>query len=291
MVTVQMSFVEVGEFEFQTVLPATIPKTQESAAELVEQNKTTFEKLYDRASLPYAKAQAVNATVTAGVNKVQEVNTLMKRIAEFPQEVQNILGSVDSLVLSGASVADSISGLVGMGFFDDLLESAEGAAFPEEVSDRFKIAAKDIKELFNFSPSVDASSASTDATIKLIQVAALGSYVQAMTRMDFESADEVFLFRDEVIAKIDSLLEETLDDDLFVRLEDLRADIIEDTDARAVNLARLTEIILPQTTPSLVLMNRLYGSIGQEQDFLERNQIPHPGFIVGAVPWKVLLNA
>jgi prophage DNA circulation protein len=83
-------------------------------------------------------------------------------------------------------------------------------------------------------------------------------------------------------------MEDTDDDELFVSIIDLKAQLVSGINARAANLSRILSHTPQQTVPSLVLAQSLYGSISREQDIIDRNKIHDPAFIPGEVEMEVL---
>jgi len=106
----------------------------------------------------------------------------------------------------------------------------------------------------------------------------------------FDSADQAVQARDNVLARLD-LLMNTAGDDVFNSLLDLRASVIDDVRIRAAQLPSIRQYYLPSTTSSLVLAHRLYGDAERAKDLVARNNVKHPGFIPGGQSIEVLIDA
>jgi prophage DNA circulation protein len=81
------------------------------------------------------------------------------------------------------------------------------------------------------------------------------------------------------------------DDDAFVVLMQLRADLGRAVPGADNDLPRLLTRIPPVTLPALVLAYQLYGSVELEADIVTRNDVRHPGFVPGGQSLQVLSHA
>jgi prophage DNA circulation protein len=80
----------------------------------------------------------------------------------------------------------------------------------------------------------------------------------------------------------------TAPDTLLTPLRNANAAMVQDISQRAVNLKRLRKLTLVAELPALVLAYRLYGTLEQEQDLINRNRVRHPGFVPAGRPLDVL---
>ena len=98
----------------------------------------------------------------------------------------------------------------------------------------------------------------------------------------------VTTFRELVLKKLDDLMTDTIDDDVFEKFTDLRKSIVDDIETRAIILSRLMTLKMNETTPALVISYMLYGDVDQEQSIIDRNNVLHPGFVPGGIDVEVL---
>jgi prophage DNA circulation protein len=93
-----------------------------------------------------------------------------------------------------------------------------------------------------------------------------------------------------VYIKLEELILNVIDDDLYFSLYDLQTAVTRDLNERAAELPRLAELTLNNSLPALVVSHDLYGNISQEQDIVDRNNVAHPSFVPGGIPIEVLTD-
>jgi prophage DNA circulation protein len=125
------------------------------------------------------------------------------------------------------------------------------------------------------------------AVQRLVQRLALVRAVELALDTPFESYEAAVSARTELADLLDEQAEEA-GDELYPTLVQFRADLTKAVPGEASDLPRLATYTAPSTVPSLVLTHRLYGTVAQEADVLQRNAVAHPGFVPGGVPLEVL---
>ena len=140
------------------------------------------------------------------------------------------------------------------------------------------------------SASSAASAANKQALTSLSQVQAVTAACQLSAQTTYTSYTDATNQLNAILDAIDAL-SNTVDDDSFVALQDLRAATAADVQARAADLAVITTITLQESMPAVVLAQRLYGAancLAAEADILSRNSVVHPAFLPSGVPLEVL---
>lgn len=283
MVRVSMSFVEVGDLVPITTYISTQAKVLESAQGAVAAQKTTFERLFDYASLPYAKAQEVLGQVNAAVEVIGQARKLVGQAPAFAAEIQNIGGALSSLVTDAGELADEMINLITFGF---LTEDTDADSVPD-----VKQSFAEIADLFEYTPYVAIPSEESSAFTALVKGTAMAQGGHMLSLAEFDSVEEAFAMRDQLFAAIDAFQNtEGLDDSIFTSMSGLRAQVERDIKERSASLPRLVEITLPKAVPALVLSYRLYGNVDEENSIISRNRIRHPGIVPSDIPIKVLTD-
>ena len=108
------------------------------------------------------------------------------------------------------------------------------------------------------------------AAIKAAESASVAEYAS------FQDAEKA---REDITAVIEEQIREDDGTDIFQKLSDVNAALVEALPDVDTDLPNLKEITLQSTTPSLLLTYDLFESIDNEQDIIDRNDIRHPGFI------------
>jgi len=78
---------------------------------------------------------------------------------------------------------------------------------------------------------------------------------------------------------IDTELLRTADNTLFMALTTLRSDLNRDITDRLAQVERMAERTPPDVLPAVVLAAQWYDDASRENEILDRNSIPHPGFL------------
>lgn len=107
----------------------------------------------------------------------------------------------------------------------------------------------------------------------------------------FDSYEEAIAARDTLFVAIDAEAVAANDDEVYVALLQLRAELALAVPGEQNHLPRLITYTPPVTSPSLVLAHRLYGELALTDDLVRRNRVRHPGFVVGGRALQVLAHA
>lgn len=283
MVRVSMSFIEIGDLNPITSFISTQAKVLKSAQEAVSSQKTTFERLFDYASLPFAKGQEVLDQVNGAVETIGEARKLVGQAPAFAAQLKNIGGALGALITDAKALADEMASLITFGF---LTEDQDADSVPD-----VKQSFAELTGLFGYSPRVTAPSDENTAFLQLIKGVAMAQGGHMLSIASFDSVEEAFSMRKELFDAIDSFQDEPgLDDDIFNAMSDLRAQVERDIKDRSATLPRMVEITLPKAVPALVLSYRLYTTLDEENSIISRNKVRHPGIIPSDVPIKVLTD-
>jgi len=154
-------------------------------------------------------------------------------------------------------------------------------------------------ETRNTTPSWKRAVINQQAVIALAQVSAAIQGTRAGTQAGWDSRDQAIAWRD--LAGDD--LDQAADiagaanwDATWQTATDLRAALIKDVATRAAPLPRLAILRPAATLPTALLAYQidgddLRGLFDRAEDLRRRNSIRHPGFVPGATPLEVLVDA
>ena len=132
--------------------------------------------------------------------------------------------------------------------------------------------------------------ANAAALTELVQASAAMQAAVALTELEFGNLTESQIYRSAVADALEGIMAETANDALFHSLQDLRAAVVRDIQARSGALARQIAYVPAATVPAVVLAYRLYGDVARETEILALNRIVHPGFVPGHLPVQVLAD-
>lgn len=222
-------------------------------------------------------------------------SALRTHLAPIIAGVENVASfrrQLDALVLDATNLVRTPIALATR-FGDVLRAFVRVPATPRLGVDR-------LLQAYRFTPSVArppaltatrrAEQANYDATLAFIRTGiatqaarlAAGAPVSA-----YESYQQAVAVRDAVLAVLDEQAE-AAEDDAYDALVQLRAEVCRALPGETRNLPQLIAYTPAVTEPSLVLAYRLYGSTVREGDLVARNQVRHPGFVVGGRELQVL---
>lgn len=215
-------------------------------------------------------------SVTAGISGAADP------LAEFAFAARNLAASASDLVLSPIALANSVA-------------DAFALLFAIGSPDESFTAGRKFFSFGEDDPTIPVTTATRiqqsnngAAMNTLIQTASVIGASNAAVAMSHRSYEDAIAVRDELSAKLDEFMESTTDDDVYSALQKQRAEVVNAVPGDDENLARITELTLPATAPSLVLSYELYGNLDEEQDLIDRNGVRHPGFVIGGRPIEVL---
>lgn len=243
----------------------------------------SFLKIYSVSRLPARKANEILKVVNLGVTAMSNSKRTLSNIAEFAFQVSSIINGINSIFKDAKSLADSMIYIASFGVVDDSVY--------DNVQPDVKQQFNDILPVTLFSNSNVSGSEEITAFSNLIKASAIISSVGLASKIPFDSKDEAIRYRDSLFLNLDDfLLTQTLGDNVYESIAELRAFLSEDINVRSATLSRLTTIVTGSTLPMLVISNMLYGSIEQEESLLIRNNVEHPLFSGGTTPLEVLVS-
>lgn len=281
----QLEFTEAGDELEPTAV--TNPKV---FADTVKRNGLTavndaFLRAYSIVLQPFAEVQKLTAAVDQGINLIDTARRSVANVASFQREILSMGDDVARLINSAADLAVDTLGILTFGTFPFEGEIRVSTDNAKQMLDEMGPLYEGTTE----EPRDDASpvKAYNDLMIQAAVITAGG----LIPEVEFDSLEALEESAATVFEQIDAIEDSGIDDiDLLRALRETRATIRADVEARADKLSRLSDIVLPESLPAIVLSNNLYGNIDQEQDILARNGLDHPGFVDGRRPIKVLIH-
>jgi prophage DNA circulation protein len=278
-----MEFLEEVELEAVTHVVDTQTKVLLSAQQVLENQKTVFDRVFEFASLPYSKAQSVTTLVQGAVTDINRARATLGQLDEFAREIGNLGGAVTSLLIDAEQLVEQFINIITFGFLNEDQDL-------DNQPDAFQ-SFLELRNLFDYNPPVSSASEESTQFNRMVRVASIAQGAHMLSLAEFESSELATENRNILFVSLDAVLEtEDLPDEIFQSLSDLRAQLSLDIDRRAILLPSLLEVTLGEATPALVLSYKLYGDVDAEQSILERNRVEHPAFVPGSIPIRVLTD-
>jgi prophage DNA circulation protein len=244
-----------------------------------------FLRAYTIVNKPLAEVNKLVSAVEQGADLINTARRSVANVASFQREILDIGNSVTALINNATDLATDTLSVLTFGTFP----------FDGEVRVTTEDAKQMYDEMVTLFDGTDEEPTDDESPVKayndLLEQSAAITAGGLIPEVEFDSLDALLASAEAVYNKIDALEEAGIDDnDLLEAFRETRAAIRADIEARQDRLSRLSETVLPDSLPAIVLSNSLYGNIDQEQDILRRNGLDHPGFVPGHQPIQVLIN-
>lgn len=126
--------------------------------------------------------------------------------------------------------------------------------------------------------------------VRLVKTATALNAARTAAGLEFEASDQAAVVQTAVVAALDAVLtDDTLPDELYSPLTDLRAATVEHLSSAADALPQLDTYTPPANVPALVLAYQLYADHQREAEILARNpSVSDPTALPGNQPLTVL---
>lgn len=280
-----LGFVESGDFTFLAASPDTAGVVESKALAAATASQSSFSTFFASVT-SMAKFVAENALFYAqvAVNAINQVKAF----------IRNPTGAILSLVgdLTGGGTGDLAHlgqslWAVGNELYDLIAEFS-----PDDGPDSFATfygIAGDLQVVQTTTSNRLVEQSNQDAFVRLMTEIAVIQEARSVQGVTFTTADDATAMQDQLTAKIDAAAEATPDDAVYAALIDLKAAVVAHIAAEAVSRPNTRSVTPPAITSSLTLAYELYGDATRSEEIVERNDIPHPGFIP-TLPLTVLAS-
>ncbi|WP_022722942.1 DNA circularization N-terminal domain-containing protein [Rhodopseudomonas sp. B29] len=201
--------------------------------------------------------------------------------AKVRDDVVRLLGQIDDAFASGAAsdVAAAASNYVGtVRALADAMPAASAVRAMSDMVESFTVA----PPTNYLSASQAAAAANEAAASRMVRLAALTAYAEAVLRTVFVARPDGVTARGEVAERFESELLETYgaaDAALYVAIERLRGSVIEWLSQTIANLASVVTVESVNIRPSLALAWILYADASRAPELVARNRVRHPSFM------------
>lgn len=206
--------------------------------------------------------------------------------AELAFSIRQLNNAAGDLVRSPSVMAEQIRSAM------DLLTAAVGAtpggaraAYAAQLA-LANFGASDVV-IVAATPSRAQEESNRKSMNDLAQRMALASAAEQALNIPFESTEEALRVKGAILEKLDDLSLEA-SDDVYEAIRSAAAAIGGAIPEPAQRLPNLVSLPTYQTTTSLSLVYRAFGSVAKEEDLISRNAIRHPAFISGGRSLRVV---
>lgn len=255
---------------------------------------------------------AVNNYVTSAMNVADELSESISDLADTAASLvrlpSTLASSILSIVASTMATAGTLTS-VWQDYFDSAVEAlgdiagspitAASGATPASGDARVEIVMRSYRDLIGMGlDDTDVDTTTTQLTQQATNQAALDVFTRVVavsevsrtiSTLPFTSATKSEEVRDEIFEELDAL-QESVADDVYGPLVDLRTALAAYLAEVAEELPRIVEFTPAATLPAIVLSQQLYGDVAYEADLIARNNVRDPLRIPGGAPLEVLTD-
>lgn len=274
-----LSFVEVGERLNPSSATDTASKLKSTVEELQSISSAAFEKIYSVANAPSfvtdsaeEKIQAFTDVVNAQAKKI---NGVTEKLADYTYQIRNMQADVRDIAQTPSRVAENF-----VTTLNNFLAILPGGSL------QMKSALKGVSEYgvdFDTSNSLTSSrlaeSENSRALRDLSFELVVGLLASEATDRTYSSYQDAETDRDQVLDLIDTILNRTLDDDVYLGFYRLKHEVVKAIPNPDKDLPRIVTVEFTAQLPSLVLAYDLYEELSLESDLIKRNGVANPGFM------------
>lgn len=286
------TFVEAGSRTYPNAEPIPVDQVTLGADSLINAVQAAFEEgmvltgvsgwIREEYSAGLSAAADIFSVIqtNGGINK-QSTVALINKAAEWSADVNDLLSPPLSFLSDAAKAAQAV-----ISVFEGVNTLAPNNADALLNLNRFSSFEVD----FTDGESAAAAVASTNAGLlqEFIRTVSLANEAKALSKTSFTSYEEAITGRESLLSRIETLAETTLNDDVFSRARQLRAEIAAAVPGENESLPRIMSFPTKKSLPSLVISYDLYGDVENDQDVIDRNATRNPIFMNGGADLSVL---
>lgn len=267
--------------------PDTKRRVKKAKKNLLDKILEAFDKLYNASQGALATLQEARDTLGKVLSVMDKAKALVSTVAEFKRELENFKGDIIALSLNAKSLVTSMERICQFGTDTNNTPGGSGLNSGNalaNVNEQWKI----------YNASTEPASSITDPAYPANQINALmglqatAALVGATSFVPYESVQDAQAAQDELFDLLDTQMKDpSIPDIIFEALQEAKAALYDDFQARSVNLPLMIDVELAQGTDVLSLSYEMYGTISAAEDIANRNSLIHPGFVPANKPLQL----
>lgn len=126
--------------------------------------------------------------------------------------------------------------------------------------------------------------------VDFIQKIAIAEEANNMVTVDYESYDDAVEAREDLVSRIEAIVEVEKDPEVYDALKEVKKNIIFSVPGEDEELPRIRDISIAGEAPAIVLAYKLYEDFERQDDIILRNKVLHPGFVPASKELQVLTD-
>lgn len=224
--------------------------------------------------------------------------------SDYAYAVRDLAADAMDLVATPSKLAGRLAGVMGLmrgsfggnsfaalaGLFNQFGGSGSGGGFGVGSGSSGGSVGGVVALGSNPTPSRQQQATNGLALNELVRQVAVAESAKAAVITEYPSYQEALTRRDSLLAAIDAESERTPNDQAYVALSSLRAEIVRGIPRPEVRLPQLRSYTPRATQPALLVAYQLYGDAARGDEISARNAPAHPGFLTGGTALQVLAD-
>jgi prophage DNA circulation protein len=270
-------FTEKGEVLYPSSIKDGQASLLGSAERVIADSKSAFDAAYSLISAPGHIVDGARAAVKSATEKFKEGTKLITATADaaanFAYSMKGLQNDVNSLAAAPSKLSERLQYSIGL--------VSELAEDPKQRSVALRAVAQfENNVVVQFeTPSREQESVNNDQIVDLVVLTALAYESISLSEQSYSTEVEAAAALSDIEERIRFQLDKCKNDDLFQSLSDLLADLSGLLLDQSIYYRKVISFDSNNCLPAIVHLYDLVGGIDDEQDFLARNNVSHPGFV------------
>lgn len=285
MCRVTMTFLEAGEQSFPRSVTDSVNAISRAGNSVISASQGGFVERFLTTGFPAFVREAAAARVQQLTDFLENpgypLTDDIQAASDFYYSVRDLAADALDLVLEPARLVQRISSVLGS------VRSAFGGNASPVLGSMYQQFSTTYTGKTQ-TPSRRQQGENFEALGELVRQVAISENAKVAVVTTYPSYQEAITTRDTILEQIDVESERTANDEAYVAINGLRAEVVRGIPAQDERLPQLLDYTPRATLPALLVAYQLYGDASRDAEIIARNQPRHPGFMTGGQPLEVL---
>ncbi|MBL4761342.1 MAG: DNA circularization N-terminal domain-containing protein [Gammaproteobacteria bacterium] len=281
-----IEFIEDGEPIYPEVVSDPTLQLEGSVRKVQDSSLVKFLDTFTVSGFPAFVAEAAVVSVQALTDDIEGAASFFfgeaQDITDLAVQINSIRQNIDTIVDLPEDLADAFRNSLA------LLGIAAGSTKASVDALIFMAESGDDEEITAVTPTRSRVNENKLALYQYVQSIAASSAAFYAANGEYESRDDAIYARTAIADVLDIIQEEIDDTSQYIDVSNVRTHLVKALPAFDKQLPVLQEVTPATTLPSLVLAHRLYNDATRGDEVAARNNVSHPGFLIGGSPLVVL---
>jgi len=281
-----IEFIEAGEPIYPEVVSDPTLQLESSVKKVQDSSLVKFLDTFTVSGFPAFVAEAAVVSVQVLSDGIEGAASFFfgeaQDITDLAVQINSIRQNIDTIVDLPEDLADAFRNSLA------LLGKAAGSTKASVDALIFMAENGEDEETTAVTPTRSRVNENKLALYQYVQSIAASNAAFYAANGEYESRDDAIYARTVIADVLDIIQEEIDDTSQYIDVSNVRTHLVQALPAFDKQLPVLQEVTPATTLPSLVLAHRLYNDATRGDEVVARNNVSHPGFLIGGSPLVVL---